>query len=527
MRPVIKDDHAACRGESAGRRGTGRLLLCLAACLLLMPACTPEDDSGPVVTGKVETGASAGSGAAAEDAHPVTQEEMDELWAELSEPEQQLLEENMRGRHTWERYTAYSDPEAMWDNMDEQQRRVVEEIQQQDREVWIAQQRITGMNYDKRKIRGLLQDALKDLRPLVCVEPGVLGNAIGWRLLHEIEENREGNRRSITALEPGNFDDDPQEEVAISSRGLLFVEQDGSSWRNELLHPFSVMAAFDYDADGRDELVEFEIDPQGDGSYGYESTGLLRDMDGNVVASLPGTTFGMHSPDIDMDGDGIPELLVWQRLKEVYGELDGVRTVSWSDTLLFAIEQGGGEVFRTECSNWDNVMSGDVDGDGMDELFIKRKSETKLNAYDELFVGLEQEPQDVLAATGHREHREILALLDFNGDGRADMISSGRVYLSWNGDTTSLMLPAGYMLPPKHQMPRPRAVVWERDGQRLLAALVVRDWQDNRSDTLVMWEPDGRLVYTEHFGEEVLEIVPGDGGKRLYVLTRTRLLAGE
>ncbi|MCB1188193.1 hypothetical protein KDL29_13600 [bacterium] len=506
------------------------LALAMQACLLCA-ACQQVDDD-PVVLGVSESGAPviAGEGMATAKAgsHPVTQAEIDELWNALSEEDRERLETNMNGKHNWDRYSEYSDPEGAWEKLGEENQKQIIESGGQTREEWIHMKVVQGKNYDKAHVAELMQSALNRYKRLVAGPAKVdYGTPVNWQLLEQ--RNSEGNYDGWNrpAVVPGNYDEDPQEEVAIMYKGLHFLELDGESWNVDGLKLSTILGAIDYDNDGRDELLTTEGVSPGDGYTGLITEGLLKDLDGNKVASMPAeSNFNMHLPLVDMDGDGLHEIICIHKPRSEVEERDGLKYVERKDTILTVVEQKGEEVYKTTCSNWDDIMAGDVDGDGRDELLIKRPSQTKTNAFDQLFVGIEQEDQDVLSASGQRDVDPILALVDINGDGRVDLVSSGHVYLSWNSDTVELEFPEGYMLPTAHRQPRPQVVLWQRDGERLLAALLVQGYDDNRSDTLALWDSSGKLVYMEHFGEQVNDILTGEDGRRLYVVTDTRLLSG-
>ncbi|MCB1221074.1 MAG: hypothetical protein H7A35_00175 [Planctomycetales bacterium] len=502
------------------------LALAMQACLLCA-ACQQADDD-PVVVGVSESGAPviAGEGMATAKAgsHPVTQAEIDELWNALSEEDRELLTRNLNGKREWDRYSEYSDPEGAWEKLDEKMRKQITKQNGLTREQWILQRRTQGQLFDKAYVADAMQQALNRNKPLVAGEANVdRGDAVEWQVVEEHEKQQSGPGYRRYVVFPGNFDDDPEEEVAIQYRGIEFRNQDGSILQTPGLDLVALLEAFDYDGDGVDELLDYDPANAKEGGRLYTGdSGVLRGLDGEILAHTPGTAWSMRLPELDMDGDGLPELLCYKLNQTA----DRNNTAFLMEKTLYAIEQAGGEIFNTQCSNMDDIMVGDVDGDGRDELLIKRPSETKTNAFDQLFVGIDQEDQDVLSASGQRDVDPILALVDINGDGRVDLVSSGHVYLSWNSDTVELEFPEGYMLPTAHRQPRPQVVLWQRDGERLLAALLVQDYDDNRSDTLGLWDSSGKLVYMEHFGEQVNDILTGEDGRRLYVVTDTRLLAG-
>ncbi|MEZ5339286.1 MAG: VCBS repeat-containing protein [bacterium] len=498
------------------------MLLCLAT-----SACRQADDE-QVVLGTKADGLPVLAGdttyAARQTSHPVTQTEIDELWNALSDVDRKLLADNFRGKPSWDRYTEYSDPEGAWEKLGEQQQDRLTESGT-NRELWIEKQRLEGARYDKAYVSDMIQRELSRCKPLHA-EPAKLlqGNQLVWQLLASFSSQEERiNWKPIPVL-PGNFDEDPDEEIAIWNRGLQFINPDGTSWQSEGAGSGMLMAAFDYDGDGRDELLQSDQTGSENGNpYMSGKEGVLVDMEGNKVTQTPGTVWNMRLPEVDMDGDGIPELLCYR--SNQMGDPNNTSYIM--DKTLFAVERGGDLVYSTQFSNYDDLLTGDVDGDGMDELLVKRPSQKKANAYDELFVGIKQADADSISATGHRDHGAIIALLDMNDDGRADMVCQDGVYLSWSSGMVELELPDGYVIPATHSQPRPQMRLWREGSSHRLVATLPRSYRDSRADTVGMWDSRGSLVYLEQFGEQVRDILTSKDGSRLYVVTDTRLLAAE
>ena len=444
--------------------------LLLALALLLIQSCRQQDDDTSVVLG-VATSVNAGerlpgAGADPQDSHAVTQAEVDELWESLSEADRQLLEENYRGKGSWDSWAKRPDPGEAWDALSDEERAEYEK-QGYDRKAFIELQEDIARHNDIEQLRRMLQFELQTLRPMETAPAGVeRGKAIAWRELYALPDVIRLRQMSIASITIGNYDDDPDEEVELYSQGLQYIEQDGSA-----------MAG-----DPSDDLTSIIDEHQ-----------------------------------LDMDGNGIPE---W--LDKEYGGSNSVSSV-----LVF--EPDGRTVFETKCSNfpWDSELAGDVDGDGLDELLICLPADDP-HQYELRFVGLGQEPLEVVASCGHMVREEILGLLDFNGDGREDVITNEAVYLSWNSEVVKLEMPAGYGLPSWNSRSSPSLHIWQRNGERLLAALLVPQEEAAwRSDSLALWNAAGALVYLEHFGGEIMECTNGRAGQRLYVLTREQLLVSD
>jgi hypothetical protein len=491
----------------------------LAICLLLLalPACQMSfEKDEPVVRDNSGTADAAqrAEPKQEEEQHAVTQAEIDELWAALSDSDRALLEENFQGKSSWDKYVIPPNAGSNWDALSDEER---EEFIENgiDREQYIEQQERMALMIDMEHVRRRMESELRRLRPMNLASMGaVRGTALAWRELFSLPDVVRKHQMSTASMFVGNFDDDPEEEVALYSQGLSFVEQDGTAWQQPDLVNTFLRGAWDYDGDGRDELRAAQ--PAEVGMSGIASSdSRFLDMGGRLLGQLQGSASPSASRWTDLDGDGTADFVTYQ---------------SSADNLEHGLQvygRGGTLLFATDAMGWNFGLSGDVDGDGMDELLIRLPADHE-HQYEPRFVGLQQEAQEAVEACGHMVREEILALLDLNGDGREDIVCDGVVYLSWNSELVKLEMPTQYHLPAWNGRSSPHLHIWQRGTQRLLAGLLVQeDEAGARSDTLAMWNGTGELVYLEHFGAELLQLAVGRDGRRLYVLTREKLLVSD
>lgn len=507
------------RLDRSSRRTIFALWPGLTICLLLLalPACQLSgEDSDPVVSGNSGTRDAQIRAATHDPAnqHAVTQEEVDELWDSLSAADRQLLEENFQGKSSWDAWANRPDPGEAWDALIDEERAEFEK-QGVDREKYITQQESMLRTMGLDRMRKMLQFQLQSLRPMETAPAGVeRGTAMAWRELYALPDVIRKRQMSSASMFVGNFDSDADEEVALYSQGLAFVEQDGTSWQPAKLENSFMRAAWDYDGDGRDEICVPQPGTDAGISLASSDSQFL-DMDGNVLGSLTGSASPSASRWTDLDGDGRADFVAYTRS---------------DDNLehgLYVFSQLGKQLFNADAMGWDYGLSGDVDGDGLDELLILLPADDP-HQYEPRFIGLGQEPLEVVASCGHMVREEILGLLDFNGDGREDVVCNGVVYLSWNSEVVKLEMPAGYGLPSWNSRSSPSLHIWQRNGERLLAGLIVQeDEASSRSDSLAIWNAAGELSYLEHFGVEVMECAVGNAGQRLYVMTRKQLLVSD
>ena len=115
-------------------------------------------------------------------------------------------------------------------------------------------------------------------------------------------------------------------------------------------------------------------------------------------------------------------------------------------------------------------------------------------------------------------------LADFDADGRDELLIDNSIRELDGGEGVPLELipDARYMV--LDNLFGGKVVAWNFGGRPVLVAMV--DERCMWSDSLGIWDMQGRLLYCERFGEKLHSIaVVRDGGRqRLAVLTQSRLL---
>jgi len=347
-----------------------------------------------------------------------------------------------------------------------------------------------------------------------------LGQPLAWRELVQ-----HGNLlRTMTYNEGGLFADDfdadgDGEILRIVPKGEAYLcEVDGTVSRVPIsgLHYLTSGVSWDYDRDGVAEILIAELRNEtmksatlGEGSsedFLESQTMPVFGLSGEVVAELPAV--GMKPGSLltaDIDGDGYAELLA-SKLGPC---------VRWgSYTTWVAFGQDGcsaGELVVNERDRLD--VTGDVDGDGRDELICLTTEFEALYAY-----GIGQDRTETC-------DWDLLTLgvphgcSDLTGDGVAEIISPTQGFYNPADETfTAFQLPAGV------------------EAFQLLGQAVTGDFDSDGElevahggllDSFVLiTQTSGRCEYYEEFGEIVFAIITchAGGSDYLVVQLQDRLL---
>jgi hypothetical protein len=337
-------------------------------------------------------------------------------------------------------------------------------------------------------------------------KPGiVIGNAMQWSVLDKFD----GSYEDYASLLAGNFDTDPEWELLhVTQYTCSILELDGTLRELPILGwvAGTMELAWDWDGDGVMEIVTRGYGPeQPVDDNGYSGLQILG-LQGEVVAELPGSIPIASSLNADLDGDGFAELLMEDRSRDgivAYG-IAGVEL--WFTTVL------AGNII---------LAAADFDGDGKSELLGRSLADR--SAEDTGLLRAWSMGQPGVAIPGLRDADPLehpYFATDLNGDGRAEIVTSTVIVNPADGSRTALQMPVGWSVMDFGPFPA-QLVAYHSGGQSLLAARVLEQHGSERSDTLVMWDAGGRIVYQEHFVDAldaVLAVPTGDGSDRLVIL---------
>lgn len=154
---------------------------------------------------------------------------------------------------------------------------------------------------------------------------------------------------------------------------------DWFAWQNQ----GTDIAVADLDGDGQPELIVFQIDNPAGLNQGYYRIGWSLDAGGNVTGGwgpwvpIPNWfAWENHGGAIavaDLDGDGRPELIVFQ-IDAPPGPNAGYYRVGWNLGTDGAVTDGWGDWIKMDWFSWENQGAGlaiaDLDGNGRPELIV-------------------------------------------------------------------------------------------------------------------------------------------------------------
>ena len=204
--------------------------------------------------------------------------------------------------------------------------------------------------------------------PVVASNPA--GDAFSW--------NDTNSSYPWTDIAVGDFDGDGNDEVAVirnvkatwGSQGYPVVVIDPGeemTWDNTLSsQPWSRITAGDFDGDGDDEIAVIRNAKATWGSQGYPI--VILDPGGEMT--WDNTTSGYAWTDIaagDFDGDGDDEIVVIRNAKASWGS---------RGYPIVVIDPGGEMTWDNTVSGypWSRITAGDFDGDGDDEIAVIRNA---------------------------------------------------------------------------------------------------------------------------------------------------------
>lgn len=371
---------------------------------------------------------------------------------------------------------------------------------------------------DVTTIRQMLDSQLQMFQPMELHDTGVpVGKALHWRELASFT----GDIDEYAAIVPGNFDDDEDAELLLHQSGFEILELDGSRRSLPGLDgtELGIYGVWDMDGDGRCELlaVSSEMSETSEGGDSGMLTSILA-LDGRELAKLEGMSMFGGEATADLDGDGHGELLLANYDMQSY------------EVSLTAYGRGGKEIWQqTGIGMVESLITGDVDGDGRDELIGAGVDPQSGMPGRVMAYGIRQDATAIPGLTDNSLIGLPMFCIDINGDG-TDEILVGRSLLSpVDGNRIRLTRPEGWSEMVPGSGPGLGCGLLLRDGQALLVARCVDGMEDWRSDTLLMWDAAGALVYQEHLGEELvdLRVVKSAKGPRIVLQTATRLMVSE
>jgi hypothetical protein len=187
----------------------------------------------------------------------------------------------------------------------------------------------------------------------------------------------------------------------------------------------------------------------------------------------------------DLDGDGLPEILVSSLANAVY---------CWRGDGSGYIDTTG--VFRATASNvWASPAVGDLDGDGSPEVVVG----TWLSGGDAQVYVWNADGTDFTGSSPFAEASGMIwtsaAIGNLDGDAELEFIlgTDAGILYAWNHDGTGLLDGAGIFarLRDSHQKFRSSPALGDLDGDGDLEIVIGSDWANSLSDTVYAWHHDG------------------------------------
>lgn len=345
----------------------------------------------------------------------------------------------------------------------------------------------------------------------------LVGEPLGWHAALSWD----GLEDEPQLLLPGNFDDDPQQELLLRNRSLSILDSDGSSRGLTGLDDTGllVIGNWDMDGDGRDELLAHNRSAWiNAGSGNPELLTTVLDLSGNSLASLPGTTLPVADSCVDLAGDGRRELL----LLDYAG--------SALPTKLTIYGPGGKPAWQPPQMDGNMLQAiADIDGDGRQELLFTVEDANPALPLQLKACGPMLQPTAVPGLTAQDLDVLPLRALDMDGDGRDEFLVGSRLLDLATGTYLQLEIPQGWPGIVIERSTGVTAHAFNTPAGMRLAALVMESADYFFSDTLVLWDARGRLVYQQHFGEALsnIQVLQDPEGDHIVLQTATRLLLSE
>jgi hypothetical protein len=358
------------------------------------------------------------------------------------------------------------------------------------------------------------------------VEPAhmVVGQRLSWRELykHPTAFKSLGSARDMFV---SDFDADQEDEVLLiqyTGQGDL-LELDGTRTAVRIGGdaPFASALCWDYDHDGRSEIVEttpisdIVAVMQSEGAETDQATASpslpVYNLQGQRFGSVPGNTDGpLDMLLADVDGDGFNELLA--PVAAAAGRQ--------SQTDFCAYGLNGRLIWRlqVECPA---LAAGDIDGDGQDEIVCYRTG-----PYGALSLGMNQQPTQLPAWPPYGRPR---LGYEFDGDGQEDLVCedcgpvTGIIRLIYNPATAQHDVLDNSFAPPGSAVTYGQEYCAGKFMPSGLTSLVMRYEMGGH---LTVYAASGKCVYCEQFGDIVsgAAIAQAKGQDHLVVQLSDRLL---
>ncbi|MCB1221077.1 MAG: hypothetical protein H7A35_00160 [Planctomycetales bacterium] len=369
-----------------------------------------------------------------------------------------------------------------------------------------------------------IEGKVRDQRELL-VRPAAVtrGSAITWKTLYEMKSSDDFGK----TVDSGNFEGEPRQDELLLNDGfqqLTLVRLNGSNrkldWAESAQRLFSLQGtSYDFDGDGQLELVARLIHGLSEEERAGRSLLAVYELDGSSTDIPCVEMHAIFFQSGDFNGDGVQDLVGTANT-----------SLQLSDPLhyMYWIWSTAGELLDSGDSPGNGFQwVSDIDADGTDELICRTNPEADDQQYSYLQVLELGKWQPVKLPVENDawlsdNNRPVLA--DFDADGRDELLIDNSIRELDGGEGVPLELipDARYMV--LDNLFGGKVVAWNFGGRPVLVAMV--DERCMWSDSLGIWDMQGRLLYCERFGEKLHSIaVVRDGGRqRLAVLTQSRLL---
>ncbi|MCB1217955.1 VCBS repeat-containing protein [bacterium] len=300
---------------------------------------------------------------------------------------------------------------------------------------------------------------------------------------------------------PGNFDSDPELELLErNAKSSYILDNDGSKRELELpgWNGMRPELAWDCDHDGVMELVCGVYTPDTDPSPPGHPQLRVVSLRGEVVCRIDGGLYIASVHTGDLDGDGFDEL--------VFRPEGGG---------LAAAGRNGEIIWQSKAMYEDSLHAiGDMDGDGQDELLCKIGPGGPPELLDSLcLLGWQQPAVKVEHNAVQRKSAYPYFCADLNGDGAAEIILQGSIANLAKGTETMLEVPASWSSMGFGSIPSQLFALEGTEQGTVLVGRMREKHGGQRYDTLMAWNADGKLIYHEQFDEHISTVSAAGGGK--------------
>ncbi|MCB1188190.1 VCBS repeat-containing protein [bacterium] len=369
-----------------------------------------------------------------------------------------------------------------------------------------------------------IEGKVRDQRELLVRSAAVTrGSAITWQALYEFQSTEEFGKN----LSSGNFEGGADRDellVEYDYSRLAIVGQDGAvrrlDWTADAQHLFSFQGIpYDFDEDGQLELVARLIHGLSEEERAGRSLLAVYELDGSSTDIPCVEMHAIFFQSGDFNGDGVQDLVGSANTAPVLSDKPLYSYWIWSTNgrLLDSGTNPGNSFFWVS----------DIDADGEDELLCRTNQEAGDQQYSYLRLIEKGKWKEVTLPVENEAWLFESArpvFLDCDTDGVDELLIDNSIReLDGSHPVPLELLPnAKYMV--TGDMLGDSAIGWQLGTEPVLVAMV--DERCMWSDSLGIWDMQGRLLYCERFGEKLHSIaVVRDGGRqRLAVLTQSRLL---